>query len=88
MPPSKARAGSQNCCRRAETETERAPKILGCKFLSKQAATQWTRVQRLGPENKGKFLIFHLEQAAQMGLWEKPEKITDKRQNVHDAGAR
>jgi hypothetical protein len=67
MPPSKSRAGSQKCCRRAETETERAPKLSGSKLLSKQAATQWTHVQSLSPKNKGKFLIYHLEQAAQMG---------------------
>jgi hypothetical protein len=41
------------CCRRAQTETERAPKLSGRRLLSKPAVTQWTRVQRLSPQNKG-----------------------------------
>jgi hypothetical protein len=44
-----------DCCRRAQTETERAPKLSGSKFINKPAATQQTHVQRLSPKNKGGF---------------------------------
>jgi hypothetical protein len=37
-PPSKSQVGHQKCCRRAWTETERAPKLLGSKFI-KQASS-------------------------------------------------
>jgi hypothetical protein len=36
-------------------------------LLSKLAATQWTQVQNLSPENKGGFHIYHLEQVTEMG---------------------
>jgi hypothetical protein len=51
-PPSKSWIIPQKYCRRAHTETERAP------AFRKQvhwAATQQTCVQRLSPENKGDF---------------------------------
>jgi hypothetical protein len=38
---------------RAQIETERTPKLSGSMFISMLAATQWTHVQRLSPENKG-----------------------------------
>jgi hypothetical protein len=37
-PPSKSWAGPQQCCRRAQIETERAPKLSGSKFI-KQASS-------------------------------------------------
>jgi hypothetical protein len=55
------------CCRRAQTEAERAPKLLEASFLSRPAATQQTHVQRLSARTKGAFLICHVEQVTEMG---------------------
>jgi hypothetical protein len=35
-PLSKSQVGSQKRCRRAQTKTERAPKLLGSKFIKQQ----------------------------------------------------
>jgi hypothetical protein len=52
-------------------QRQKAPKLLGSKFI-KPAATHWTRVQRLSPEKKGAFLIYHLEQVTETGSIARP----------------
>jgi hypothetical protein len=44
--------------------------------LSRPAATQQIHIQRLSLENKGGFLIYHLEQVTEMGVQPVPYMVT------------
>jgi hypothetical protein len=46
----------QRCCRRGQRETEKAPKLLGSKFIKQAGSNSADSVQRLSPKNKVGFL--------------------------------
>jgi hypothetical protein len=51
----------EDCCRGAQAETERAPKLLGSRFI-KQVSSNLAE-----PREQGGFLIYHLEQVTEKG---------------------
>jgi hypothetical protein len=51
-PLSKSQVGLQKCGRKAQTETQRVPKLLGSKFIKQASSNSTPQFQRLSPGNK------------------------------------